>query len=340
MSSLPDILALTAGMVIGTLSLIIAALVRSGAPRATVIWGVIFCAGVCGIAVEDFLAPPWDHLAGLAATLVAGALWAFSLLLFNTERRSVVVAGPMIAIGTVFLLGHAFPLHEPMMLIHRFLMIAIGIGVAAAVWLSEGDDLDPVRRKVRRPFIGLIGAWVAITSILGALASFGLRPDAFLYVDEIGTAVLTILGGILFTAPRPGLFAAPETPKPIKTGTEEADQRLLAELDRVMTYDKAWLEEGLTVGKLAGRLGVPEHRLRPLINQELGYRNFAAFVNEHRLAEAKRRLRSQEHSAETVASIAYACGFGSLGPFGRAFKEETGMTPTAYRKKDALTGDL
>jgi len=34
-----------------------------------------------------------------------------------------------------------------------------------------------------------------------------------------------------------------------------------------------------------------------------------------------------------VLTIALDLGYGSLGPFNRAFKEMTGMTPTAYREK-------
>nr|QQZ51855.1 hypothetical protein JKL49_13885 [Phenylobacterium glaciei] len=41
--------------------------------------------------------------------------------------------------------------------------------------------------------------------------------------------------------------------------------------------DEVWREEGLSIGGLASRLGVAEHHLRRLINEDLAYRNFAAF---------------------------------------------------------------
>jgi hypothetical protein len=37
---------------------------------------------------------------------------------------------------------------------------------------------------------------------------------------------------------------------------------------------------------LSAKLSVPEYRLRRLINQKLGHRNFSAFVNGYRLSEA------------------------------------------------------
>jgi hypothetical protein len=38
------------------------------------------------------------------------------------------------------------------------------------------------------------------------------------------------------------------------------------------------------------RLGLPEYRLRQLINQGMGYRNFAAFLNFYRIADTKTAL--------------------------------------------------
>jgi len=74
-----------------------------------------------------------------------------------------------------------------------------------------------------------------------------------------------------------------------------------------------------------------------LTNQRLGHRNFADFVNSHRIEAAKARLADPAHAAETVAQIAFDLGYGSLGPFNRAFRAATGATPTAWRRR-ALGG--
>jgi AraC-like DNA-binding protein len=101
-----------------------------------------------------------------------------------------------------------------------------------------------------------------------------------------------------------------------------------------MGAGEAWRREGLTIGALAEAVGVPEHRLRRLINDHLGFRNFAAFVNVRRIEAAKALLADPAKARMTVAAIAYDLGFGSLGPFNRAFKEATGVTPTEYRRGD------
>ena len=97
--------------------------------------------------------------------------------------------------------------------------------------------------------------------------------------------------------------------------------------------------DGLTIGELAHGLGVPEYRLRRIINGGLGHRNFAAYLNSHRLAEAKAALADPGQAEVPVLTIALDAGFGSLGPFNRAFKAETGLTPTAFRRAALAAAD-
>lgn len=94
-----------------------------------------------------------------------------------------------------------------------------------------------------------------------------------------------------------------------------------------------WRTEGLTIGTLAQHLKTSEHRLRSVINQNLGYRNFTSFINEHRIAAAKQALADPAKADTQILTIAYDVGFASLGPFNRAFKAATGDSPTEFRRK-------
>ena len=97
----------------------------------------------------------------------------------------------------------------------------------------------------------------------------------------------------------------------------------------------------LTISALSAALGHPEHRLRQLINGRLGYRNFSAFLNSYRIPEAQRILADSAQVRKPVLTIALDLGYGSLGPFNRAFKIETGLTPTEFRQQAlaAVTAD-
>ena len=118
------------------------------------------------------------------------------------------------------------------------------------------------------------------------------------------------------------------------------DRAVKADLDRLhtlMSTQEIWREEGLTIATLAVKANMPETQLRRLISDHLAYRNFPSFVNAHRIAAAKARLSNPNEARITVSAIAYDIGFASLGPFNRAFREETGFSPSEWRR-NTLSG--
>jgi AraC-like DNA-binding protein len=112
----------------------------------------------------------------------------------------------------------------------------------------------------------------------------------------------------------------------------EIDPALLRRLQHLMTVERAYRREGVTIGFLSAELGVPEYRLRQLINEGLGHRNFNAFLNRYRIEEAKAALADAGQKEVPVLTIAMDAGFQSLGPFNRAFKAATDLTPTEFRR--------
>jgi AraC-like DNA-binding protein len=114
-----------------------------------------------------------------------------------------------------------------------------------------------------------------------------------------------------------------------KTTPQAVNPSLLSRLEQLMTKERIFRQEGMTIGALASRLAVPEERLRRAINEGLGYRNFNAFINHYRLEAA---LSDPSQHDVPVLTIAMDAGFQSLGPFNRAFKADTGTTPTEYRR--------
>ena len=117
-------------------------------------------------------------------------------------------------------------------------------------------------------------------------------------------------------------IAIPAPPQPPKT--TPALERLL----KAMTAEHAYRREGLGVASLAAGLGMGEAALRSLINQYLGYRNLNDFLHHYRLQEAAARLVAEDRP---ILTIALECGYGSIGPFNRAFRQRFGITPTDYR---------
>jgi AraC-like DNA-binding protein len=131
------------------------------------------------------------------------------------------------------------------------------------------------------------------------------------------------------------VFAIAQRPATAAVACNEpnvSDRKLLDALMRLMSDERIYRHEGITIGMLATKLAVPEYKLRRLINQQLGYRNFNVFLNNHRIEEAKAALADPSQAEVPVITIAMDAGFQSLGPFNRAFKATTGVTPTEYRR--------
>jgi hypothetical protein len=56
-------------------------------------------------------------------------------------------------------------------------------------------------------------------------------------------------------------------------------------------------------------LSLPEYRLRQIINEGLGHRNFNAFLNRYRIDEAKASLTDSSQKEAPVLTIAMGAGF-------------------------------
>ena len=143
-------------------------------------------------------------------------------------------------------------------------------------------------------------------------------------------AMLRVGGTELFAAAPAASEAVPQP------DTSAADQKLVDALMRLMADERIYRHDNVSIGSLATKLSIPEYRLRRLINQKLGYRNFNVFLNNHRIEEAKAALADPAQAEVSVITIAMDAGFASLGPFNRAFKATTGVTPTEYRRQRGI----
>ena len=113
----------------------------------------------------------------------------------------------------------------------------------------------------------------------------------------------------------------------------EADAGLVNQLGALMQTQHLYRDPALTVRQLATALNVPEYVLRRLILVRLGHRHFASFVNDYRLREVTARMSDPALDRRPILTLALEAGFGSIGPFNRAFRERYGMTPTAFRER-------
>ncbi|MGJ3230239.1 MAG: helix-turn-helix domain-containing protein [Oceanicaulis sp.] len=272
--------------------------------------------------------------------------WWFALAMFCDQKRWAW--SRLIPFLVVFALAATAPAPggegwaRTAHLITESITVVLMIHVIVIIALGAEDDLVEPRRKFRTVWSGAISLTVLAVCANEIWSLFFAAPP-FLSLMEAALLLIVTSGATLWSlSAEPDFFpedrvSAPDRPEP---AIQAADRHLALQLREAMAGG-VYQEPGLTVGALAERLGAPEHRLRAVINQQLGYRNFANFLNEHRIAEARRRLENPADARRQILQLALDLGYGSIAPFNRAFRDITGVTPTQYRRaalSDGLEG--
>jgi len=214
-------------------------------------------------------------------------------------------------------------------------IVTLGImGHLAFVALKgRADDLIEPRRRFRLYFVlAMIAATLVATMAENLLSA---NHKELLSILRCAIIFPLALAGLLWLTqfhPEKIVFEDVKKRVPAKPDIDPRDKALLEKLNSAMESDQIYTEPGLTIRTLAEKLKTPEHRLRVLINQGLGHRNFSAFLNSYRIGAVKSAFADPENSRIPVLTIAMDVGFNSLAPFNRAFKDSEGMTPSAYRQ--------
>ena len=296
-------------------------------------------------------------------SMIPTLFWMVCLLLFDDNFRlnRKTLAIPLFiilspAIGKVgaylFGLDTSFIFSWLMFHLPQWLEFILITHALITVARSMRDDLVESRRELRVWLLGSVGFYIAVVVTMEQFFNGG--PPAFKLAQPVLLALflfvfygrlLKFRSGLLFTEPRVEHESAPQTAQPnqvepaqIPTNESEAEPENLwiEKLKGMMKDQKLYRQEGITISELAETMDIQEYKLRQLINQQMGYRNFNDFLNGYRIQEACRRLISQEDSQLPVLTIALDAGFRSLSAFNRAFKERTEKTPSQYRKEHHL----
>jgi len=117
--------------------------------------------------------------------------------------------------------------------------------------------------------------------------------------------------------------------------SEEELETIKNRLDEVLTNQKPYLQQELTLNGLADLVDTSDKKLSTVLNHSLRT-SFYDFINRYRVEEVKVKLGLEEYQKYSLLGLAYTCGFNSKSSFYRAFKKETGISPTTYKKEKSL----
>ncbi len=303
----------------------------------------------------DFASFSWGwKLPALALCLMAAPLlWLAMRVVFDDRFAWTLTLGVglalTLALGALVVIGVG---GVPVNVAHKLVLIGFAVATLWAVLKDWRSDLVQNRRRLRSWVAASLGLYVLL--VLGFELMF-VHDRAPRWLEVLNLAGIVAMSGLVALASArhtldvwlgshglPGagvqnqdattLQASPElpavsslTPLPPTLDRKAAlRERLLA----AMGEGRAYAHEGLSLAQLAGQLETTPAQLRDTINQQLGYRNFNDFLHHYRIDEAAQRLLLQDLP---ILSIALDVGYGSIGPFNRAFKQIKGVTPSEFR---------
>lgn len=103
------------------------------------------------------------------------------------------------------------------------------------------------------------------------------------------------------------------------------------ELVALLGSEKPFLNPQVSLSDLSKKLSVSTKQLSQVINQSFN-KSFFDFINYYRIQEVQQILKESKDDKLTVLEAMYQAGFNSKSSFNTAFKKETGLTPTEFRK--------
>ena len=337
-----------AGFCLGCITIIFLSVWKDSRHRTL---GKLFMAllvSAAAFVVHDYLPESWRWLAGDIMTALPGLFWAICVLGFTaipSEHKSLLpvaiysfvapaLSRPFGANDESIGLAHYIFWDLPQYC--EYVVICGGVYAVISGW---SGDLVEERRKLRALVLYVLGITALVVTVH---LNFGMGRDIPFYA----VALCCVICAYIMLEPRSGSFniyrarqAQSKQEKPAnepvsEIANEAADEhsKLAMALGYLMESG-FYRNENLTLRRLAIRLDAPEHRLRKLINERFGYRNFSDYINQLRIEDASERLLREQDTP--IQNIALDVGYRSLSSFNRAFKQNQNCTPTEFRANNS-----
>jgi len=302
----------------------------------------------------------WSGLSYLHYHLIGYLILLYTTYLLKLEKVSRLFTYSMIAysalriIAIIFIFAENDTLATTMengdfLFLDFFLALFINIVPLVRLYFKVKNIRFAVElnSKTKLEFIWL--KYLIITSIIVYLAilqssiiSMFNEKEWFLFMKIESLITSFFFFGFAFLAIRFPVFSIQgdynelPTQTPVRkyaksTLKEDESELLWKKIQATMVTDELWKTPDFRLNDLAEKTEKTLHHVSQVINEKKQM-NFFDFINHYRIKEAKNLLTSEKGKQFTILAIAFEVGFNSKTTFYNAFKKETGMTPSAYKK--------
>ena len=332
-------------------------------PNKAHILYAIFCGSIAFLMSKHLLAEsitPYHYLIGIGASATCNSYWLFSRTLFRRrnaiELPHVIVA---VAISLLIVLNQLFMFLEGMNIITlgsdafgRFLLLEFAVLLSSFILVltfwegCRGYNKENSEGKRQRIFF----LFIFVCALVGSRIAKGLlgdNPQALEYMISIiilfviiSTQILLVWKYSHYLSFLSGGSRGHDFTKSVAfdlaqdvVENEASLHSTLAQQVKDLIIGKSlFLQESLKICDIAYELGVSEYLVSKAIRNDLGAGNFNQYVNALRIEHARKLLMDPLNRKKSILVISFDSGFSSIGPFIRAFKKITGLTPSEYRQ--------
>jgi AraC-like DNA-binding protein len=330
--------------------------------RQPLIWiWCVFCLGLGGVAITDAFEGQlgvFGELLSLASIVTCGFSWLLARALFRPAPAFDWKHLTLVAIvAATYMFDRYLPnfvspetLASDAMVTglrsldnFQILMVSVFLVFSVVEVFKGWDKALPVLEQRYRI------AYVAVYAITFTLTIIWLRQSPDFVLQNPWTEIITplcamsvlIYAGIFFrhrlanpvgvVGANDNLVADASEPKPVALPPTEEEIALAKTIEAYVKANDCYLTTNLKVSRLARLLMEPEYKITRAITGVLGFKNFNQYINQYRIEHAKSLFCDDKFDDVSILAIGMESGFGSVGPFNRAFKNHAGVTPREFR---------
>jgi AraC-like DNA-binding protein len=262
-----------------------------------------------------------------------GFSWLLTRALFDPAPHDA--RWPRIVVPIVFLTGVVSILSgEAAGPVFRTIDNTHALGSSAVLLLTFVEPFNGYRRDLAVGEKRFRFAYLAVYTLLMGSSVLALNRSAAAGAErDFAELVKTICASAALLFCCVAVWFRARHPLAAKTRrvSSAEDAELAQRITRLLREEEIHVSPNLKVADLARRLGEPDYKVTRCITAALGFANVNRMLNAYRVERAKDMLRDPALRERSILLVALDCGFGSIGPFNRAFKDAVGMTPRAFR---------
>ncbi|MEM9647530.1 MAG: helix-turn-helix transcriptional regulator [Bacteroidota bacterium] len=261
----------------------------------------------------------WIAIAGLWA--IGPSFWLYTLSSRPTKIGKADYLHYIPSLIFVSVSAFAHP-SWPLLPLFNAGAIVLLLYVAASFMLFKSEKWQGNKRRflLFGTSIGLIGLIFTSHIFIGTIQSYT--------IGTVLTLIILYCINFMILRDRTILKSVESKSKKIRP---DALAVIIEDIGHLFDEQKIYRKKGLTLATVAQELNHPVYLVSQAIKEHKNTK-FNAFVNAYRVSEVKTRLKDLDANSK-IEVIAKEVGFSSTASLYKAFKEQTHLTPQAYRKE-------